>query len=88
MIRATSAVIATSALVMLSTGPSAQTTGVAVCDDFLKKYEACVASKVPAAQKTMFKGQLDQMRKAGRMPPKLRAPRRPWRARASRAPIK
>ena len=59
-----SAVIAMSALVMLSTGLSAQTTGVAACDDFLKKYEACVTSKVPAAQKAAFQGQLEQMRKA------------------------
>jgi len=64
MVRAASAAIATSALVMLSTGLSAQTTGVAACDDFLKKYEACVTSKIPAAQKGMFQGQLDQMRKA------------------------
>ena len=33
-------------------------------DDFLKKYEACVASKVPAAQRATFQGQLEQMRKA------------------------
>jgi hypothetical protein len=64
MVRSASAAIAMSVLVMLSPGLSAQTTGVAACDDFLKKYEACVTSKVPAAQKTVFKGQLDQMRKA------------------------
>jgi hypothetical protein len=49
---------------LLSTGLSAQTTGIAACDDFLKKYEACVTSKIPAAQKTTFQAQLDQMRKA------------------------
>jgi hypothetical protein len=49
---------------MLSTGLSAQTTGVPACDDFLKKYESCLTSKVPAAQKATFQGQLDQMRKA------------------------
>jgi hypothetical protein len=64
MVRAAAAVIATSGLVMLSAGLSAQTTGVAACDDFLKKYEACVTSKIPAAQKATFQGQLDQMRKA------------------------
>ena len=64
MVRAASAVIATSALAMLSTGLSAQTTGIAACDDFLKKYEACVTSKIPAAQKNTFQAQLDQMRKA------------------------
>jgi hypothetical protein len=64
MVRAASAVIAMSALVMLTTGLNAQTTGVAACDDFLKKYEACLTSKIPAAQKVTFQGQLDQMRKA------------------------
>jgi hypothetical protein len=64
MVRAAAAVFGTSALVMLSTGLSAQTTGIAACDDFLKKYESCVASKIPAAQKATFQGQLDQMRKA------------------------
>lgn len=49
---------------MLSTGLGAQTIGIAACDDFLKKYEACVTSKVPAAQQAAFQGQFDQMRKA------------------------
>jgi hypothetical protein len=61
--RAVSALIATSALAMLGSELSAQTTGVAACDDFLKKYEACVTSKIPDAQRTTFQGQLDQMRK-------------------------
>ena len=64
MIRAAHAVSATSALLILSTGLSAQTTGIAACDDFLKKYEACVTSKVPEAQKAVFQSSLDQMRKA------------------------
>ena len=64
MVRAAAAVFATSALMMLSTGLSAQTTGVPACDDFLKKYESCLTSKIPAAQKATFQGQLDQMRKA------------------------
>ena len=64
MVRAASAVSATSPLLVLSTGLSAQTTGIAACDDFLKKYEACVTSKIPAAQKATFQAQLDQMRKA------------------------
>jgi hypothetical protein len=45
-------------------GLGAQTTGIAACDDFLKKYEACISSKVPAAQKTTYQSQLDQLRKA------------------------
>jgi hypothetical protein len=47
-----------------STGLGAQTTGIAACDDFLKKYDACLTSKVPATQRATFQGQLDQMRKA------------------------
>jgi len=65
MVRAASAMTVTSVFVMLSTGVvGAQTTGIAACDDFLKKWEACVTSKVPAAQKTTYQAQLDQMRKA------------------------
>lgn len=51
-------------LALISTAASAQTVGVAVCDDFITKYDACVTTKMPADQQTMFKGQLDQMRKA------------------------
>jgi hypothetical protein len=64
MVRPTLAAITASALMMLSTGLSAQTVGIAACDDFLKKYEACVTSKIPAAQRATFQGQFDQMRKA------------------------
>jgi hypothetical protein len=52
------------ALISLSTSANAQSTGVAACDDFLKKYETCVTTKVPEAQRATFKGQLDQTRKA------------------------
>jgi hypothetical protein len=41
----------------------AQTTGVAVCDDFLVKYETCVNTKVPAAQQAALKTQVDQLKK-------------------------
>lgn len=61
MVRGT---VALAGFMLLSTGLSAQSIGIAACDDFLKKYEACVTSKVPAAQQATFKGQLDQMRKA------------------------
>jgi hypothetical protein len=47
-----------------SIGAYAQTTGVAACDDFLKKYEACVTGKVPAAQRATLQTQLDQTRKS------------------------
>ena len=42
----------------------AQSTGIAACDDFLTKYDACVVSKVPEAQRAMYKTQIDQTRKA------------------------
>jgi len=60
------ALIAAGAFVLmaLNAGLGAQTTGIAACDDFLKKYEACVTSKVPAPQKATFQAQLEQMRKA------------------------
>ncbi|MDQ8728321.1 hypothetical protein [Bradyrhizobium sp. LHD-71] len=57
------AAIVIGAVFTLGTGASAQTTGVAACDDFLTKYEACVTAKVPAAQRATFQGQLDQTRK-------------------------
>ncbi len=41
----------------------AQSTGIAACDDFLTKYDACVVSKVPEAQRAMYKTQIDQTRK-------------------------
>jgi hypothetical protein len=41
----------------------AQSTGIAACDDFLTKYDACVVSKVDA-QRAMYKTQIDQTRKA------------------------
>ena len=42
----------------------AQSTGIAACDDFLTKYDACIVSKVPEAQRAMYKTQIDQTRKA------------------------
>ena len=46
------------------TAAHAQSTGIAACDDFLTKYDACVTSKIPEAQRAMYKTQLDQTRKA------------------------
>jgi len=53
------------ALLIAGTVTSAQTqsTGVAACDEFLTKYDACVTSKLPAAQRATYKAQLDQTRK-------------------------
>jgi hypothetical protein len=42
----------------------AQSTGIATCDNFLAKYETCVTSKLPEAQRATYKTQLDQMRKS------------------------
>ncbi|HEX8355329.1 MAG TPA: hypothetical protein VF611_20655 [Pyrinomonadaceae bacterium] len=38
--------------------------GVAECDDFIAKYEACVNSKVPETARSMVKANLDAMRTA------------------------
>ena len=54
---------ASAVLTTIAPPAHAQSTGIAVCDDFLTKYEACISSKVPAAQQSMFKGQFDQTRK-------------------------
>jgi hypothetical protein len=48
----------------VTTTAHAQSTGIAACDDFLTKYDACVVSKVPEAQRAMYKTQIDQTRKA------------------------
>src|SRR5215203_4273955 len=45
-----------------STASAAGDVGVAECDDFLKKYEACVSGKVPAAAQATFKTSLDTWR--------------------------
>jgi hypothetical protein len=38
--------------------------GVAECDEFIQKYEACVNSKVPESARSMVKANLDAMRNA------------------------
>jgi hypothetical protein len=51
-------------LVMAVAGPArAQSVGIAACDDFLTKYDTCVTSKLPEAQRATYKAQLDQTRK-------------------------
>lgn len=64
MVRATLIAGSALSLTMFSSVLQAQTTGIAACDDFLKKYEACITGKVPAAQRPIFQGQFDQVRKA------------------------
>lgn len=45
-----------------STTSAAGDIGVAECDEFLKKYEACVSGKVPAAAQATFKSSMEQWR--------------------------
>ncbi|MEH2547606.1 hypothetical protein V1283_004251 [Bradyrhizobium sp. AZCC 2262] len=60
LLHAAGAVLLTIALA----GPArAQSTGIAACDDFLQKYDSCVTSKLPEAQRATYKAQLDQTRK-------------------------
>ena len=40
--------------------------GVAECDDYIAKYEACVSGKVPEAARATFKTSLDTMRNSWR----------------------
>jgi hypothetical protein len=60
-----SLIIGFSISTVLSAGAmAADPIGVPACDDFLTKYEACITNNVPAAQKSMVQGQVDQMRKS------------------------
>jgi hypothetical protein len=58
--------VAGAALLTIAVAGSAraQSTGIAACDDFLTKYDVCVTSKLPEAQRATYKAQLDQTRKA------------------------
>ena len=47
-----------------TTTASADKVGVAECDEFIQKYEACVNSKVPESARSMVKANLDSMRTA------------------------
>ena len=46
--------------------PVADSTGVAECDDYLSKYQACVDSRVPEASRAAFRQSLEQTRAAWR----------------------
>jgi hypothetical protein len=50
------------AATVAATVASAAEVGIPACDEFLVKYEACVTTKIPAAQQATFKAQLDQIR--------------------------
>jgi hypothetical protein len=45
-----------------TTASTGEKVGVAECDDFLAKYEACISGKVPAAAQATFKSSLDTWR--------------------------
>jgi hypothetical protein len=49
---------ATPAAPAATSATSASSTGVAECDDYLAKYEACLAAKVPAAAQAALKQSL------------------------------
>ena len=40
--------------------------GVAECDDFIAKYEACISAHVPDAQKQQHQGNIDALRSSWR----------------------
>jgi hypothetical protein len=63
MFRTALVAAAATALTVVSTGLSAQTLGIAACDDFLKKYETCVTSQVPAIENAC-KQSAEQMKTA------------------------
>ena len=49
-----------------TTASAGEKIGVAECDDFIAKYEACVSGKVPAAQQATFKSSIETWRKSWR----------------------
>ena len=46
-----------------TTASSGEKIGVAECDDFIAKYDACVSSKVPEAQRAQYKASIAEWRK-------------------------
>lgn len=58
----------TLAAVLVATGAGAagaqDTVGIAACDDFLTKYESCITTKVPEAQRAQLTASIGQMRAA------------------------
>lgn len=43
---------------------SADSVGVPECDEYIKKYEACINSKVPEAQRSTYKSSFETLRKS------------------------
>lgn len=49
--------------VVKTDAPTGDKIGVPECDDYIAKYEVCLNSKVPEAQRAMFKSSVETMRK-------------------------
>lgn len=49
-----------------TTSSSGEKIGVAECDELISKYEACINSKVPEAQRAQYKPAIDQWRSSWR----------------------
>lgn len=49
-----------------STASNAEAIGVAECDDFIAKYEACISDHIPEAQKRQYRENIDAWRKSWR----------------------
>jgi hypothetical protein len=45
-----------------TTSTAGEKIGIPECDDFIAKYDACVSSKVPEAQRAQLKSAVDQWR--------------------------
>lgn len=56
------ALLAILPLFVASAAIAAEPVGIPACDEFLTKYEMCLSDKVPAAQQSAFKGQIEQLR--------------------------
>ena len=54
---------AVAALLLSAAGARADSIGIAACDDFIVKYDACISGKVPAAHQAAFKSQIEQLKK-------------------------
>jgi hypothetical protein len=54
--------IALAAVVATVSPTVAQDIGIPACDTFLKSYETCIGSKVPAANQAQMRGALDQVK--------------------------
>ena len=62
----TNAATAPTANTNTSSAPSADKIGVAECDEYIAKYEACISSKVPANMRATYQSAFDTARKAWR----------------------